>query len=185
MSRIGKKPIVLPENVSLHYENGKVQVEWPLGKMECVLHPLVEMKQEERNIYFVPKWDEEEKFTKAIWGTMRANVNNMIQGVSVWFKKSLEINGVWYKFEIQGKKIVFSLGFSHTVEVPIPENIRVEADQKLKNVFHCYSFDKQKLWQFCCKIRLLKKPEPYKWKWIKYVDEVIRRKAWKTGKVKK
>jgi len=117
-----------------------------------------------------------------MWGTMRANINNMVVGVSSGFSKSLEINGVGYKMELSGQKLVLSIGYSHKVEVEIPKDIQAKADEKAKNTIHFTSYDKQLLGQFVSKIRAMKKPEPYKGKGIKYVDEVIKRKAGKSGK---
>jgi large subunit ribosomal protein L6 len=105
----------------------------------------------------------------------------MVEWVSKWFKKSLEINWVGYKFEPQGDKLILSIGFSHKVEMKVPAGLKVELDEKQKNVIHVSGFDKQLVWEFAAKIRAKKKPEPYKGKGIKYVGEHIIRKAGKTG----
>lgn len=106
----------------------------------------------------------------------------MVIGVSEGYKKSLEIIGVGYKFEIQGKTLVLSIGFSHKVNMEIPADIEVAFDEKAKNVIHVTGIDKQKVGQFASKVKAKKKPEPYKGKGIKYLGEHIRRKAGKTGK---
>jgi large subunit ribosomal protein L6 len=108
----------------------------------------------------------------------------MVEWVSTGFKKSLEINWVWYKFEVAWDKLVLSIGFSHKVEMPVPNGIKIAMDEKLKNTLHISGIDKQLIWEFAAKIRAKKKPEPYKGKGIKYTDEVVRRKAWKSGKKK-
>jgi large subunit ribosomal protein L6 len=105
----------------------------------------------------------------------------MVEWVTNWFKKSLEINWVGYKFEVQWQKLILSIGYSHKVDMEIPAWLKVELDEKLKNVLHISGIDKQLVWEFASKIRAKKKPEPYKGKWIKYVWEYIIRKAGKTG----
>jgi large subunit ribosomal protein L6 len=106
----------------------------------------------------------------------------MVEGVTKGYKKGLEINWVGYKFEIQGKTLILSVGFSHKVEVPFPAGVEVALDEKAKNIIHISGIDKQAVWEFAAKIRAYKKPEPYKGKGIKYIGEQIRRKAGKTGK---
>ena len=106
----------------------------------------------------------------------------MVVWVTEGYKKSLEINWVGYKFEVQGNKLVLSIGFSHKVEMDVPAGLKVAMDDKLKNVLHISWIDKQLVWEFASKIKAKKKPEPYKGKGIKYVGEHIRRKAGKTGK---
>jgi large subunit ribosomal protein L6 len=107
----------------------------------------------------------------------------MVVWVTDGYTKSLEINGVWYKFEVAGTdKLVLSIGYSHKVDVVAPKGITVKADEKLKNTIHISGIDKQLVGEFTSKIRAMKKPEPYKGKWIKYVWEIIRRKAGKSGK---
>lgn len=115
--------------------------------------------------------------SKAIWGTTRSVISNMIEGVSTGFTKSLEINGVGYKFEPQGQKLVLAVGFSHKVEMQVPAGLKVEADAKEKNVIHVSGIDKQLVGQFASKIKAQKKPEPYKGKGIRYQGEHVRRKA--------
>jgi large subunit ribosomal protein L6 len=142
---------------------------------------LVSVSVEDDKIIVNPK-DLENPLSRALWWTTRANINNMVIWVSKGYTKSLEINWVWYKMEISWNKLVLSIWYSHKVDVEVPKDITMKVDDKLKNVIHFLSIDKQLLWQFVSKVRSLKKPEPYKGKWIKYVDEVIRRKAWKSGK---
>jgi len=181
MSRIGKLPVALLDKVEAKMTEEYIEVKGPLGTLQVALHELVTVKMEERNISVTPN-DLENPLSKAMWGTMRANINNMVVGVSSGFSKSLEINGVGYKMELAGQKLILSIGYSHKVEVEIPKDIQAKADEKAKNTIHFTSYDKQLLGQFVSKIRAMKKPEPYKGKGIKYVDEVIKRKAGKSGK---
>lgn len=181
MSRIGKIPVVLADKTEAKIIDNVIEVKGPLGTLEAKIHELVSVSIEDNKISVTPK-DLDNSLSKALWGTTRANINNMVEGVSKWYNKSLEVNGVWYKMEVSGTKIILSIWFSHKVEIEAPKLITVKADWKLKNVIHFESIDKQLLGEFVAKIRAKKKPEPYKWKWIKYVGEVIRRKAWKSGK---
>ena len=105
----------------------------------------------------------------------------MVIGVTEGYKKSVEIHGVGYKFDIQGKKLVLSVGYSHKIEKDIDDDVVVEFDAEDKNVLHISGIDKQRVWEFAAQVRETKKPEPYKWKGIRYVDEYVRRKAGKTG----
>lgn len=181
MSRIGKLPVVLAPKVEAKVLDNVIEVSGPLGTLKAEIHELVSVSVEEGKVVVTPK-DLENPLSKALWWTVRANINNMVEWVSTWYKKSLEINGVWYKMELAGAKLVLSIGFSHKVEMDPPKGITMKADEKLKNVIHFESIDKQLLGEFVAKIRAKKKPEPYKGKWIKYVGENIRRKAGKSGK---
>lgn len=181
MSRIGKLPVVLADKVQAKIQDNVIEVTWPLGTLKAEIHELVSVSVEEWKVIVTPN-DLENPLSRALWWTTRANINNMVQWVSKGFTKSLEINWVWYKMEVAGTKLVLSIGYSHKVEVETPKGITMKADEKLKNTIHFSSSDKQLLWEFVSKVRAMKKPEPYKGKWIKYVWEVIRRKAWKSGK---
>ncbi len=179
MSRIGKLPIALPEGVTAKVTANTVEIKGKEGTLSFDFLPAVEVKIEDNNIVVIPvEWAEN---ANALWGTTRSILSNMVEWVSNKFKKSLEINWVWYKFEIQWQKLVLSVGFSHKVEMEIPALLEVKLDEKLKNVLHISWIDKQLVWEFAAKIKAKKKPEPYKGKGIKYVWEHIRRKAWKTG----
>ena len=177
MSRIGKVPIVITDKVEVTLDGNRVKVKWPLGELSFTYRDSVSVKKEE-NTLVVSKVNDE---GKALWGTTRSVINNMIVGVSEGFKKGLEINGVGYKFEVMGNKLVLSIGYSHKVDVEVPAWLKVELDEKQKNVLYVTWIDKQLVWEFASKIRAKKKHEPYKGKWIKYVGEHIRRKAGKTG----
>lgn len=181
MSRIGKLPIVLPEKVEAIIIDKEIEIKWNLWVLKTTLHDLVSVVIENNKIIVSPV-DINNSLSKALWWTVRANINNMVIWVSTWFTKSLEINWVWYKFDISWNKLVLSIWYSHKVEIECPKEINMKIDEKLKNTLHFSSIDKQLLWEFVAKIRDKKKPEPYKWKWIKYVWENIRRKAGKSGK---
>ncbi len=177
MSRIGKMPIALTDKVEARIDADNITIKGPLGELSFGLCSQVKVTQEEGNIVVAPVGED----ASAMWGTTRSVIANMIEGVSTGFKKSLEINGVGYKFEVQGKKLILSIGFSHKVDVEVPEGIKVEMDEKAKNIIHISGIDKQRVGQFASKIKAKKKPEPYKGKGIKYVGEHIRRKAGKSG----
>ena len=181
MSRIGKLPIDIPETVKVSIENNIVTVNGPLWTLTFTyLVENVKVEIKEKQIIVTPL--NELKESRALWGTTRSILDNLVEWVTKWFSKSLEIQWVGYKFDIQGSKIVLSVWFSHKVEKPIPQWITVKTDEKSKNIIHANWIDKQQLWEFCAQIRSIKKPEPYKWKWIRYLWEHVRRKAWKTGK---
>ena len=177
MSRIWKLPFVLPAKGEAKIEGTTIEVKGEKGALSFSFSPRVSVTSE-NNTLSVSPLDED---AKALWGTTRSVIANMVQGVSAGYTKSLEINGVGYKFEIQWQKLILSIGFSHKVELDIPSELKIQADEKLKNVIHISGIDKQKVGEFTSKVRSLKKPEPYKGKGIKYVGEKIRRKAGKTG----
>ena len=179
MSRIGKAPIQISDKVEITLSGNNVKVKGPLWELSFDFRDdLVEVKKEENTIVVTPL---DEK-NSAMWGTTRAVINNMVVWVTEGYKKSLEINWVGYKFEVQGNKIVLSIGYSHKVEMDTPAWVKAQLDEKAKNVLHITGIDKQLVWEFAAKVRAKKKPEPYKGKGIKYVGEHIRRKAGKTGK---
>jgi large subunit ribosomal protein L6 len=178
MSRIGKLPIILPEKVEATIDGHNVKIKWPLWELNfAYFADKVEVVKKEDSLV-VRLLDEE---AKAFWWTTRAILNNMVIGVSKGYEKSLEINWVGYKFEVIWDKIILSIWYSHKVEIKVPAWIKAQLDNKEKNILHISWIDKQFIWEFTAKIVAKKKPEPYKWKWIKYVWEHIRRKAGKTG----
>ena len=181
MSRIGKLPVVLPEGVEAKLNGKSLEVKGKLWTLTLDIHDLVTVTIEDKNIVVTPV-DADDILSKSLWGTTRANINNMVVWVSQGYTKSLEINWVWYKFELNGNDLVLSIGYSHKVDMKTPAAIKVVMDEKKKNTLHFSSIDKQLLGEFVAKVRAKKPPEPYKGKWIKYVEEIIRRKAWKTGK---
>ena len=178
MSRIWKLPVVIPEKVDAKIDGNKITVKWPLWELNFEFKSdSVSVVMQDNSLIVTPNTSSDNAF----WGTTRSILNNMVEWVVTWFKKSLEINWVWYKFEVQWNKLILSIGYSHKVEMNVPNGLKIEADEKLKNTIHISWIDKQLVWEFSAKIRAKKKPEPYKWKWIKYVWEHIIRKAWKTG----
>lgn len=178
MSRIGKKAINIPQGVTVSVENGIILVTGPKGKLQRPLHPAVSVLFEDGNAMVDVK-NKEEKSERALWGAFAAHLINMIDGVTKGFEKKLEINGVGYRVAMQGKDLKLDLGFSHPVIFPIPAGLTAATE---KNIITISGIDKEVLGGICAEIRSLRKPEPYKGKGIKYIDETIRRKAGKAGK---
>jgi len=174
MSRIGKRIITLPEKTEIKVSGGSVTVTGPLGTLSRPLHPVVVVTVNEREVTLAPKKETDE--SSALWGTYASHITNMVNGVNKAFEKKLILEGIGYKSEVKGDKIVFALGFSHPVEVAIPQGLKVTAE---KNAINISGADKELVGQFSAKIRDLKKPEPYKGKGMRYSDEVIRRKQGK------
>ena len=178
MSRIGRQPVVIPAGVTVTVADGnKVTVKGPKGTLERVLAPEMEIKVENDTVVVTRPNDL--KKMKSLHGLTRTLINNMVTGVSNGFTKELEVNGVGYRAAKQGKKLVLNLGYSHVVEMTDPEGIETAVDG---NKITVKGIDKEKVGQFAAEIRDKRRPEPYKGKGIKYVDEVIRRKVGKTGK---
>lgn len=179
MSRIGRMPIAIPAGVTVDIaENNKVTVKGPKGTLERVLPAGMDIKLEGAEV-LVSRPNDLKKM-KSLHGLTRTLIANMVTGVNTGYEKVLEINGVGYRVQKQGNKLVFALGYSHPVEVEDPEGItsEVEGQNKIK----ISGIDKEKVGQFAAELRDLRRPEPYKGKGIKYADEVIRRKVGKTGK---
>ncbi len=179
MSRVGKKPIVLPSGVKVDLKGLNLSVVGPKGTLSIEIHPKVSVTLSEKEV-LVDVDNKSDKRQKALWGLFRSLIQNMVDGVAKGFEKKLEVIGVGFKVAMQGQKLIMSLGFSHPVEVEIPKELQVAVD---KNTITVTGVDKQKVGQFAAEIRELKKPEPYKGKGIKYADEVILRKAGKVVKV--
>ena len=179
MSRIGRMPIAVPAGVTVEIaENNKVTVKGPKGTLERVLPAEMDIKMEGSEI--VVSRPNDLKKMKSLHGLTRTLIHNMVIGVTEGYEKKLEINGVGYRAQKQGKKLVLALGYSHPVEMEDPEGIETEMDGQ--NIIIVKGIDKEKVGQYAAEIRELRKPEPYKGKGIKYADEVIRRKVGKTGK---
>jgi large subunit ribosomal protein L6 len=174
MSRLGKKPITIPEKVKAEVQNGKITITGPKGTLSFVFHREVEARVSENNIIVEKKGNS--KKAPAIWGTTARLIENMIKGVSDGFQKQLELNGVGFRMAMQGKKINLALGFSHPVEVEIPDDIEVKIEN---NIMTIAGIDKQRVGQFAAEIRLLKPVEPYKGKGFRYVGEIVRKKEGK------
>ena len=179
MSRIGRMPIAIPAGVTVDIaENNKVTVKGPKGTLERVLPAEMEIKLEGAEV--VVSRPNDLKKMKSLHGLTRTLIANMVKGVTDGFEKVLEINGVGYRVQKQGKKLVFSLGYSHPVEVEDPEGLTSEVEGQ--NKITIKGIDKEKVGQYAANLRELRSPEPYKGKGIKYADETIRRKVGKTGK---
>ena len=179
MSRIGRMPIAVPAGVTVDIaENNKVTVKGPKGTLERVLPAEMDIKVEGEQVVVTRPNDL--KKMKSLHGLTRTLINNMVIGVSEGYEKKLEINGVGYRAQKQGKKLVLSLGYSHPVEMEDPEGLETVVDGT--NIIVVKGIDKEKVGQYAAEIRAKRSPEPYKGKGIKYADEVIRRKVGKTGK---
>ncbi|MDD6235581.1 MAG: 50S ribosomal protein L6 [Lachnospiraceae bacterium] len=179
MSRIGRMPIALPAGVTVDIaENNKVTVKGPKGTLERVLPAEMEIKLD-GNTVTVSRPNDLKKM-KSLHGLTRTLIHNMVVGVTEGYEKKLEVNGVGYRAQKNGKTLVLSLGYSHSVEMTDPEGIEVAVDGQ--NLIIVKGIDKEKVGQYAAEIRSKREPEPYKGKGIKYVDEVIRRKVGKTGK---
>lgn len=177
MSRVGKMPIAVPKGVQVKISENMIEVSGPKGKLSHNLFNGITMKIEDDLV--IIKRASDQKIHKSLHGLTRTLVANMVVGVTDGFTKELEINGVGYRAQLQGRNLVFSLGFSHPINFPLPEGIEVEIDKQTK--LSVKGIDKNLVGETAAKIRGLKKPEPYKGKGIKYKDEHIRRKVGKTG----
>ena len=178
MSRIGKQTIEIPQGVTANIADGSITVTGPKGSINRVIHPLVQVTLAE-NILSVSVTNTENKTERSLWGTFASHVKNMVIGVTEGFKKQLEINGVGYRVAMQGKDLKVEAGYSHPVIYTVPEGITISTE---KNLITIEGTDKEKVGQVAAEIRKIRKPEPYKGKGIKYVDEIIRRKAGKSAK---
>jgi large subunit ribosomal protein L6 len=176
MSRIGKKPIPLPAKVQVDVQGDRLVVKGPNGELKRTLHPAVTVNQADNQI--LVSVQESDKKTKALHGLYRALIANMVTGVSRGFERVLDIVGVGYRAELAGRTATFHLGYSHPVVFELPAGIDAKIE---KTRITLKGIDKELLGRTAATIRGFKKPEPYKGKGIKYADEVIRRKAGKTG----
>ncbi|MBT4649515.1 50S ribosomal protein L6 [bacterium] len=178
MSRVGKKPIVIPNGVEVKINDNVVDIKSSKGQLQVEIPQQVKVAQENDSLVFTIA-NLDNKLEGALWGLARSLVNNAVVGVTEGFSKSLELNGVGFKVVLQGKNLVLNVGFSHQVEYNVPEGITAEVE---KNKITISGIDKQQVGQVAAEIRKIKKPEPYKGKGIKYSDEIIRRKAGKVVK---
>ena len=179
MSRIGRMPVAIPAGVTVTIaENNVVTVKGPKGTLVRELAPEMEIKEEDGHI--IVSRPNDLKRMKSLHGLTRTLINNMIHGVTEGYEKKLEVNGVGYRAQKQGKKLTLSLGYSHPVEMEDPEGIETVLDGQ--NIIIVKGIIKEKVGQYAAEIRDKRRPEPYKGKGIKYADEVIRRKVGKTGK---
>lgn len=176
MSRVGKKPISLPDKTEVVYKDRQLNVKGPKGSLEMTVHPDVDLQIEDRVINIII--EKEDRSTNAFHGMTRALVANMVHGVSEGFVRVLEVNGIGYRVEVKGNTVVLSVGYSKPVEYELPKGITGEVE---KNQLKLSGIDKQQLGQVASEIRGIRPPEPYKGKGIKYLEESIQRKAGKTA----
>jgi len=177
MSRIGKNPIEIPQEVSVEISGNKIIVKGPKGTLSFDFAPNIKVKKDEKFIYIEAVGKKKE--SSALWGTTRATIANMIKGVRENFEKELELVGVGYRARLDGGLLVMSLGWNHPIKMTPPEGIQIEVPEETKITIK--GFDKQKVGEFAAKIREIRKPEPYKGKGIRYENEYVRRKSSKAS----
>jgi large subunit ribosomal protein L6 len=177
MSRIGKKVRKIPQGVTVETKGNELLIKGPKGELRQKLHPRITVVAADGQVT-VNVANPENTKDKALWGTFSSIIENMLEGVTTGFKKQLEINGVGYKASLKGANLMLEVGFSHPVELKPAVGIKFEVD---KNVITVSGIDKQLVGEMAAQVRSTKKVEPYKGKGIKYLDEVVRRKAGKTA----
>ena len=177
MSRVGKKPIIIPDKTKISYADGILSVQGEKGTLTRSIHPDVRVNIEGNAVTVAI--DAMDKRTRSLWGMTRALIANMVTGVSKGFERSMEINGIGYRAEMKGNQIEFNLGYSHPINFPLPDGIAANIE---KNVIKLSGIDKELLGFTASTMRRLRPPEPYKGKGVKYMEEHIQRKAGKTGK---
>lgn len=186
MSRVGKKPITIPAGVTVNINDNEIEVKGPKGTLKSVVPKGISFKQEDGNLIA----ERGSNDSSAFHGLARALANNAIVGVTEGFKRDMDVVGVGYKADVQGNKILFSLGYSHPVEFKLPEGIEAKVERiATKTTINQYQttitlsgIDKQKLGQVAAEINRLRKPDAYKGKGVRYADRVYRLKPGKTGK---
>lgn len=174
MSRVGKKPILIPENVEVKIEGQRVIIKGPKGELSREIRPEIKVEVKDNQIFVLPQ--KETKQTKAFWGLTRTLLANMIKGVTEGYEKKLEIEGLGFKALVEGEDLKLLVGFTHPVEIKAPQDIKFLVE---KNVITVSGIDKEKVGLLAAMIRKVKPPEPYKGKGIRYQGETVRRKAGK------
>ncbi len=177
MSRVGKKPVPVPDKTKISFADRILTVEGAKGKLSRAIHPDVDLNIEDDQILLSIRRND--KKTKAQWGTARALVANMVTGVSQGFERVLEINGIGYRAEVKGNAVDLHLGFSHPIQFALPEGVSAQVE---RNTLKLSGIDKEKVGFAAASIRKFRPPEPYKGKGVKFAEETIIRKAGKTGK---
>jgi large subunit ribosomal protein L6 len=177
MSRIGKRPIEIPSGVDVTVGEGKVSVKGPKGQLSESVPAGIAISVADGQVKF--ERPDERKPTRALHGLVRALVANMVRGVTAEFVKELEIQGIGYRAEAPGKKLVLSVGYSHPVEMPVPQGLQVSVDNNV--IVKISGANRQQVGQFAANVRSVRPPEPYKGKGIRYRDEHVRRKVGKAG----
>ena len=178
MSRIGLRPIELPEGVEVQLNGNTITVKGKNGELTRNLNPKIDVKVEDNEVVVARKNDSKE--SRMLHGTTRSIVNNMVEGVTNGLSKKLEIIGVGYRAQLQGKKLVLNLGLSHPVEFETPEGLEVEVPSNTEVIIK--GADKEAVGALAANIRAVRSPEPYKGKGVRYEGEFVRRKEGKTGK---
>ena len=177
MSRVGKKPIAIPDKVKVTYRSGELSVQGQKGQLSRSIHPAVTIKIKDGELSVEPL--KSDKNSQALRGLTRSLVMNMVTGVDSGFARVLEINGIGYRAEVKGQNLVLMLGYSHPVNFSLPAGVSASVERN--NIIKLEGIDKEVLGQTAASIRRLRPPEPYKGKGIKFAEEYIRRKAGKTG----
>jgi len=178
MSRIGKQIIEIPGGVTITQKDGELVVTGPKGELKRALNSIVTLNIADGKVT-VDVENKEDKRERSLWGTFASHIKNMIEGVTQGFKKQLEINGVGYRVSMQGNDLKLEVGYSNPVIYKVAEGVKASVE---KNVITLESIDKEMVGRVAAEVRDVRKPEPYKGKGIKYMDETIRRKAGKTAK---
>ena len=179
MSRIGKKPIGIPEGVTVKIDGRQVEVAGSRGSLTLILRPEVRVKEADGQLHLTKV--SSNRRAAALWGLYRALVANMVEGVSQGFTEHLLMSGVGYRARVEGDKLILSVGFSHPVEYPLPDGVEISVTDNTK--ITVAGIDKQQVGQVAAEIRKVRPPEPYKGRGIRYQDEVVRLKPGKAGKV--
>ena len=177
MSRIGKKPVPLATGVKVSVNDHLVKMDGPKGKLELTVHPLITVKLDDAKKELLVTRPNDERQSKALHGLTRSLLNNMVIGVSQGYKKTLEIQGVGYKAEMKGKKLVLSVGYANQISLDVPNNVTVALDGLMK--INVSGADKQAVGEFAAQVRKTRKPEPYKGKGIRYEGEAVKIKPGK------
>ncbi|MFO8033204.1 MAG: 50S ribosomal protein L6 [Desulfohalobiaceae bacterium] len=179
MSRIGKLPVEIPEDVQVDVQEEQIHIQGPKGSLQVYKHPLISYEQEQGKIYLRRK--DNSPRAREQYGLRRTLLNNAVQGVKQGFEKGLELVGVGYKVQVQGQKVVLNVGYSQAQEFQLPQGIQARAEG---NRLFVSGIDKEQVGEVAARIRKIRRPEPYKGKGIKYLHEELRRKAGKSAKKK-
>jgi large subunit ribosomal protein L6 len=177
MSRVGKKPVPIPEKIKVSYQNRELTVQGEKGKLTRSIHPAVDLKIADGVLNVIPF--EDKRTSRAMQGLTRSLVANMITGVNQGFERTLVIEGIGYRAEARGNTIILNVGYSNPIQFDLPEGINASVDRN--TIIKLSGIDKEKLGRTAAAIRKIRPPEPYKGKGIKYAEERIRRKAGKAG----
>lgn len=178
MSKVGRRPIQIPPSVRAQVQGQQIKITGPKGELSAVIAPKIRLEQTDKELRLEKKAND--KQTRALLGTWRAHLANMVKGVTEGFVRELELVGVGYRAALSGNSLRLEVGYSHPIEVPIPGGLEVEVPESTKIIIK--GIDKQKVGQFSAVIRKVRPPEPYKGKGIRYKDELVKLKPGKAGK---